>query len=322
MLPKNRQTVIVPFSLGRAEDYDPVLFPLVKIKGTVHEGDLLLQATLDELTKMQQMAKQLCSDRGLLRTVKKKYDRLMDDKDRLEEQVKSINPIKKYMQHRRLRFFIEAGRELYAFTKSSSERMRRELLSVNSLDVMPVLQGNTDVSNKEISGIAIDLDGPLDDTILNTISDTATFLSCIDHPLVDADPSNAEHVKGPVDITCLSTSRNPTTTPTSANATSTTPAPTNTTSTTPTSTHPAPTNSTSINPTSTVPILPLSRSDSASPTLTSPTSTINYHYYFTYNNSIHNSNKDSPGMTVHNGASQNSGAVLHTLPPPPVHPSS
>ncbi|KAH7889054.1 hypothetical protein F5I97DRAFT_1925614 [Phlebopus sp. FC_14] len=197
MHPKNRQTVVLPLNLGLAGSYNRDLFPLVKIKGTVYEGDLLLQATLDELTKIHQMAKHLYSYGKSLDDAKMLYDVLMEKRERLEEQPKSINPIKIYQRQRNLWLLIQGSRKLYASTKKTSERMRRALLSVSSLDVMAV-QETTDVSNENVSGIAIDLGGPLDDTTTATISDTATFLSCIDHPLVDADPSNAEHGKAPI----------------------------------------------------------------------------------------------------------------------------
>ena len=74
MPPSQSKTVLVPFNLGPASNYDPTIFPIFKAKGPLEEGDLFLIATMREMAKIREMSKDTCDYRQLLKDIKLQYD--------------------------------------------------------------------------------------------------------------------------------------------------------------------------------------------------------------------------------------------------------
>ena len=72
------KTVLVPFNLGPASSYDPAIFPLVKVKGPLEEGNWFLSATLREMTNIRDMSQSGCDYRQLLQDMKTQYDECVD----------------------------------------------------------------------------------------------------------------------------------------------------------------------------------------------------------------------------------------------------
>ncbi|KIK89991.1 hypothetical protein PAXRUDRAFT_831728 [Paxillus rubicundulus Ve08.2h10] len=189
MAPTERRTVIIPMDLGAVSKYDPEVFPLSSYRGrdSLGRGDFLLDATLDEMLKITAMGTDLSQDSDFMATTKAKYDELVLAKEKLDKRPKSFNPFKLFANYRAIRLFYVSSKSLYMETKSTSEKMKRlfnrDLLSVPSQDVVPARGAPPPGAN--ISGIAVTLDGPLDDDAERTITDAAnTLASCLD-PFLD-----------------------------------------------------------------------------------------------------------------------------------------
>ncbi|KAH7889025.1 hypothetical protein F5I97DRAFT_1857595 [Phlebopus sp. FC_14] len=183
-----RQTFVIPVRLGHVADYDRSIFPLSRLKSTaglLREGDLLLEATMDEMARIFNMSKDLQEYQSFLQDSKGKYDELMKRKKQLEKQRKSMNPFNFFATHRETRLFVTAGRRLFFSTRTTSEAMRRALLSITSDSVAPA-QGE---NHEEVSGIAINLDGPPDDTVASFLTETASLLASVSDPFADPTPS-------------------------------------------------------------------------------------------------------------------------------------
>ncbi|KIJ09878.1 hypothetical protein PAXINDRAFT_172322 [Paxillus involutus ATCC 200175] len=175
--------------LGAVSKYDPEIFPLSSYRGrdSLGRGDFLLDATLDEMLKITAMGTDLSQDSDFIMTTKAKYDELMLKKEKLEKRPKSLNPFKVFANYRAIRLFYVSTKSLYLETRSTSEKMKRlfnrKILSVPSEDVAPA--ENAPPPGANISGIAVTLDGPLDDDAERTITDAAnTLASCLD-PFAD-----------------------------------------------------------------------------------------------------------------------------------------
>jgi len=74
MPPDQNNTVLIPFNLGPASNYDPTIFPVFKAKGPLEEGNLFLIATLNEMAKICEMSKSACDYGQLLQSMKTQYD--------------------------------------------------------------------------------------------------------------------------------------------------------------------------------------------------------------------------------------------------------
>ncbi|KAG1725265.1 uncharacterized protein EDB91DRAFT_1087182 [Suillus paluster] len=180
-----RQTLLFPFKLGSPSQYDKNLFPLSRVpqgKISLNEVDFVLEATLDELVKIRKMVGDAEKSQRLIRNAKAQYDELMREKEKLDTQPKSLNPMKIFSTYRSIRLLFEAGRVLYTEARSASEKMRRQLLSVNTEDVQPVdFHIDNDLpSDATIGGIAVSLpdsDSQLDESTASFFTEAASFIA-------------------------------------------------------------------------------------------------------------------------------------------------
>lgn len=74
MSPGQRKTILVPFDLGSASNYDPTIFPVFRAKGPLEEGNMYLIATMNEMMKIRRMSKLGCDYKQLLEEIKAQYD--------------------------------------------------------------------------------------------------------------------------------------------------------------------------------------------------------------------------------------------------------
>ncbi|KAF8836450.1 hypothetical protein BDN67DRAFT_1014673 [Paxillus ammoniavirescens] len=187
------ETVLLPLDLGSVDDYDLSTLSLARYtrKGSIHTGHLFLRATLREMLKIYKLSGDTQSNRELLRETKSQYDDLMDRKAKLEELAaeKSINPIKVFAVHRRKRLFVNAGRELYIATRTTSEKMQCHFLSVALADVPPA-EGETIAKNERISGFSVEPDGAHSDESNSFLNDATGMLRNL---FANPSPSGNEH---------------------------------------------------------------------------------------------------------------------------------
>ncbi|KAG2039666.1 hypothetical protein BDR03DRAFT_1090333 [Suillus americanus] len=172
---QERQTFFIPVNLGSPERYDRSIFPLMRVKSpSLQEVDFVLEATLDEIFRMRNMAGNIDELQQLILDAKDEYDALNSEKEKLERLAhkKSLNPIKLISTYRSIRLLAEAGRALWLQTRSASERMRRQLLSINAQDMQPVNYDDLP-SNARITGVALSTEGS---TQLDT-NTTASFFT-------------------------------------------------------------------------------------------------------------------------------------------------
>ncbi|KAG1785383.1 uncharacterized protein HD556DRAFT_1450793 [Suillus plorans] len=157
------RTLILPMDLGSLTKYEQSVFPLSRVQGKscIDQMDIFLEATLDEIFRIRRFSQSggIENSEHLVANAKKQYDDLMSDKQKIEHQKKTWNPVKKYSAYRSVRLLLEAGKVLYTDTRTASELMRRHLLSiqVNTKDVQSIMHDDLP-SNARISGIAIPLD--------------------------------------------------------------------------------------------------------------------------------------------------------------------
>ncbi|KAL4072108.1 hypothetical protein J3A83DRAFT_4239048 [Scleroderma citrinum] len=117
MSSSTRKTVTIPLPLGSASDYDRMMFPVLRVKGAKEKGDLYLQATLDEIIKIKDMAKNRGGYDHLLQNAKSQYDVLKKTQTKLQQRPATLNPFKLFANQRRARLFHEAGKLLYQSTR-------------------------------------------------------------------------------------------------------------------------------------------------------------------------------------------------------------
>ena len=72
--PKSHRTILVQLRLGRASDYKPTLFPLMKDTSTLDAGGVYLEYALDEISKIRDMVKKRPNYRPTYEDVKRRYD--------------------------------------------------------------------------------------------------------------------------------------------------------------------------------------------------------------------------------------------------------
>ncbi|KAG2353298.1 hypothetical protein BDR07DRAFT_1615043 [Suillus spraguei] len=174
-----RRTLILPMDLGSPARYEQTIFPLsgVQVKGTVN-----------------QMAGDAEKFKHLYYNAKTQYDDLIIDRNNMEQKRKSLNPVKLFSAYRSVRLLLEAGKALYVRTKTVSEAMRRDLLSVNAEDVQPVEYDDLP-SDARISGVAIPLDSELqpDETTASYFTEAANFIASQVDLLGEGNPFADEH---------------------------------------------------------------------------------------------------------------------------------
>ncbi|KAJ8588516.1 hypothetical protein M405DRAFT_934028 [Rhizopogon salebrosus TDB-379] len=186
---ERREAFYIPLNLGTATQYDQSIFPLLKLKdkNTLDQVDIVLEATLSEIFKIRQMAADTRHFRDLIADTKSSYDKLVLKREKLEKQQKSFNPVKLFSTYRSSRLLAEAGKKLFQNTKTTSERMRRQLLSVNSTNVERV-QYDDLPRNTRIRGLAIPLDSPLDESTNTILTEAASFIASQLDLLSEGDP--------------------------------------------------------------------------------------------------------------------------------------
>lgn len=72
--PKSHRTILVQLRLGRASDYKPTLFPLMRDTATLDTGGVYLEYALDEIIKIRAMVKERPSYRPTYEDFKRQYD--------------------------------------------------------------------------------------------------------------------------------------------------------------------------------------------------------------------------------------------------------
>ncbi|KAG1806100.1 uncharacterized protein BJ212DRAFT_790965 [Suillus subaureus] len=114
-----RRTLLFPIDLGSPAQYDQSVFPLSKVQGkdTISEVNLYLEATLDEIFKISQMAGNAEDFQELIYDAKTQYDELIAGKKKIEQQRKSWNPVKKFSAYRSVRLLLETGKALFTETR-------------------------------------------------------------------------------------------------------------------------------------------------------------------------------------------------------------
>ncbi|KAG2074005.1 hypothetical protein BDR04DRAFT_1140864 [Suillus decipiens] len=191
-----RRTLLLPMDLGSPAKYEQSVFPLSRVQGksTINQVDLVLEATLDEIFKIRQMVGNTENSQRLIHNAKAQYDQIMTDKGKIERQRKSLNPIKIFSAYRSVRLLLEAGKVLYTETRTASERMRRQLLSVNTEDLQPVEYDNLP-PNARIGGVAIPLDSEFqpDETTASFFTEAASFIASQVDLLGEGNPFADEH---------------------------------------------------------------------------------------------------------------------------------
>ncbi|KIJ18441.1 hypothetical protein PAXINDRAFT_167042 [Paxillus involutus ATCC 200175] len=199
-MPSNdRQTVILPVRLGPARNYDRAIFPLARFKGTglLQKGDLLLQATMDEMYNIREMSKGLDSSCTVLQGSKRRYDELADERAKLEDLrgQKLYNPFKLYSRFRATQIFFNATERLYTVTWTTSEKMRRACLSVVSLALVDTPAPEDPIAEDEqIEGIFIDIDGPVNQQTASVLAEMQGVFEVSGNPPADASPSRGEDI--------------------------------------------------------------------------------------------------------------------------------
>jgi hypothetical protein len=193
-----RQTLLLPMDLGSPARYDQSVFPLSRVqrKDTINQVDLYLEATLDETLKIRQMVEDAENFQQLIRNAKLQYDDLLLGKQEMEQQRKSLNPVKRFSAYRSVRLLLEAGKALYVDTKTVSESLRRKILSqdVNTENVQSV--GYNDLpSDARIGGIAIPLDSEfqLDENTTSYFTEVASHIASQIDLLGEGNPFADEH---------------------------------------------------------------------------------------------------------------------------------
>lgn len=159
----------------------------MKRRDNLDQVDIVLEATLDELFKIRDMAGNLTELETIFANAKKEYDRLQSERTELENKKTSFHPVKLISRYRSLRLLAAATKDLYRQTRSSSEELRRRLLSVNRQDVQPVKYDDVP-SDARISAIAVPLESPLDEPTARLFTDAADFIASQISLLPDGNP--------------------------------------------------------------------------------------------------------------------------------------
>ncbi|KAG1836424.1 hypothetical protein F4604DRAFT_1847937 [Suillus subluteus] len=200
------KTYLYPISLGLASRYHRSVFPLMKFKSSLHDVDLVLVATMDELIKMRQLVKNNAEFKKVIHDSKLQYDDLLENKENLANALtkKTFNPFKMLSAYRAVRLLTEAGIALWMETKvksclghyhasdtdlqSTSERLKRQTLSADTQDIQPV--GDADLpSDARISAIAVS--GGTEthlDNINSFFAEAASFVESQKDLFPDRDP--------------------------------------------------------------------------------------------------------------------------------------
>ncbi|KAL4073735.1 hypothetical protein J3A83DRAFT_4230980 [Scleroderma citrinum] len=187
----NSKTVVIPLRLGPVSKVNRRLFSLFRMKDAIRDGNLFLEATLDEIVQIRQMVEVRNEYDHLFENAKNQYDELMGQKEELETRKALMNPwkiLELLSMAKETHLFVVAGHELYHSTRTTSEKMRRRLLSVPSVNIIPAEESVS--LDEEVAGIAIPLSGDLDDDTSTIISSLFSDMDPFADPQSSADGSD------------------------------------------------------------------------------------------------------------------------------------
>lgn len=70
-----RQRLFIPADFGSPARYDPSIFPLLRVKGNLHNVDLVLEATLDEIYRICHLAGNRDELQQVILEARQEYDK-------------------------------------------------------------------------------------------------------------------------------------------------------------------------------------------------------------------------------------------------------
>ncbi|KAF8124912.1 hypothetical protein EV363DRAFT_1353051 [Boletus edulis] len=194
-------TAILPIALGTAAAFDQSVFPLAYYEedgGNLGKGSFLIRATLEEMEKIKQLGVDLNKNEDFIFNTRLNIEVLKARKAKLQENRKTLNPFKSFLNYRAARLFHEGSRSLYLDTKRTSEKIHREegLMQVVPSTQMRILDGKLPTyhliyrfniralpyldavsSDAVIGGISIDLPHGLNDDAKRTINDARRMIT-------------------------------------------------------------------------------------------------------------------------------------------------
>ncbi|KAF8441722.1 hypothetical protein L210DRAFT_2088780 [Boletus edulis BED1] len=195
-------TAILPIALGTAAAFDQSVFPLAYYEedgGNLGKGSFLIRATLEEMEKIKQLGVDLNKNEDFIFNTRLNIEvSLKARKAKLQENRKTLNPFKSFLNYRAARLFHEGSRSLYLDTKRTSEKIHREegLMQVVPSTQMRILDGKLQTyhliyrfniralpyldavsSDAVIGGISIDLPHGLNDDAKRTINDARRMIT-------------------------------------------------------------------------------------------------------------------------------------------------
>ncbi|KAF8426173.1 hypothetical protein L210DRAFT_3566203 [Boletus edulis BED1] len=182
-------TAIIPIDLGTVAAFDQDVFPLAYYEGggdNLSKGTFLIKATLGEVEKIKKLGTELLNNNDdFLFNTRLKVESLRVQKAKLQDNRKSLNPFKSFLNYRAARLFHETSRALYLQTKSTSEKMHRDKERVQVVPSARMRIVNDAISpNALIGGLSVELpNGLIDDA--KRIIDDATEMMATANPFQD-----------------------------------------------------------------------------------------------------------------------------------------
>ncbi|KAG8214206.1 hypothetical protein J3R82DRAFT_10999 [Butyriboletus roseoflavus] len=119
---------ILPIDLGAASAYSQRIFPLAYYEpgNNVTKGSILIKATLEEMEKIKELGIDLNKNDDFIFNTRLKLEALRAKKETLQDNGKTLNPFKAFMNYRAARLFHAASKALLIQTRRTSEKIRRE----------------------------------------------------------------------------------------------------------------------------------------------------------------------------------------------------
>jgi len=183
---------ILPIDLGTAAAFDQNVFPLAYCEDggdNLSKGNLLIRATLQEMEKIKQLGIDLNQTDDFIFRTRIKVEDLKVEKAKLQDNRKTLNPFKAFLNYRAARLFHAGSRALYLQTKRTSEKIHREEERMRVVPSTQMRRMNDVVSPEAvIVGVAVDLPDGLNNNAQQTINDVTATLATAgpfqDNPLV------------------------------------------------------------------------------------------------------------------------------------------
>ncbi|KAH7920625.1 hypothetical protein BV22DRAFT_789799 [Leucogyrophana mollusca] len=158
-MPNIRERAVIEVDIGPAADLNPNLLVFSRRKATSPfvKGALYLEASLEELNKIRQMARH--GDPKAERAVatgKDQYDRLIIKRDEISQRQRTLNPMKMFTHYNESRAFESESRKHYAIVRRTSEAFKRSLLSLPSGDFTRVEASDLSPTEKVVGFVLKD----------------------------------------------------------------------------------------------------------------------------------------------------------------------